>query len=218
MGEGSRQMDVNSLKKVRANSWAHVEQMGLSINPELPFLESGVALRDISEITERTLALFAAVSTAFGLSREISLRWVLNNNLQNALTAMEREQLTTESQIVAIAFQAEVDKLYALAWVLKKVALLEMSGDCPEDLIEVFPDIRAGQSASSFRASVSLRGLDEVVQACDTAYCAHWAVRNAQLRRMSVPENIVPSYVAERRSALDWVLSVRDWDDRSLDT
>ena len=78
-------------------------------------------------------------------------------------------------------------------------------------------------SVSDLVARAQPRSFQEVLELEDLFYCAHNAVRSAQLGRATVPDDFDPisdgGCVHERRHALTWLLSPGvDWDDTDLGT
>ncbi|MCG8543941.1 MAG: DUF4272 domain-containing protein [Alphaproteobacteria bacterium] len=115
-------------------------------------------------------------------------------------------------------FNAQVEGAHALAWSLNFVASLDFDDYCADDLVKLIPDLKVGESSASFRARAKLRGLDEIVSACDLAYCLDWAVVEASLGNKELPGPIGPYVITQRRRALEWMLAAEDWDEVSLDT
>lgn len=78
-------------------------------------------------------------------------------------------------------------------------------------------------SIDEFVRGAEVRSRREVVELEDRFYCAHNAVRSAQLGEETVPEDFDPvahgGVVHERRHALTWCLSPGiDWDETDLNT
>lgn len=76
---------------------------------------------------------------------------------------------------------------------------------------------------ADFMSSLDVRSVAEVVALEDLFYCAHNAVRSAQLGHNTVPEGFHPvrdgGVIHERRHALTWCLeSGVSWDETDLST
>jgi hypothetical protein len=77
---------------------------------------------------------------------------------------------------------------------------------------------KKSKTAEKFRARLRPRPPGEVLVQFDSAYCFHWAWRDACLssNRNRLTNSVF--MVAERRKALEWALKGGSWDDMPLDT
>ncbi len=132
-------------------------------------------------------------------------------------TARELAHLESQESMLR-ELQDQVEALNAFAWVLGFVPEMPFDRECVDDLITVFPDLKAGASSSDYRNDARLRLSSEAFEALDLAYCLHWAVVDAQLNGRSSPRSNDAYIIVERRRALEWMMSDVEWDDVSLDT
>lgn len=203
--------------EIRASSINAAARWGIYLPSTLPLLDESLSLRSSIEIVDRTLALGAAVAASYGLPRGQAVSWLNGESLHVALAETELEFLQGDESLTQ-DIQAQVETLCAFAWALGFLPSLDFGKPCPNHLVSVFPDYRAGDSSARFRAGANLRTLEHILAACDLAYCLHWSITQAALDGMH-PAGRVDAYVViERRRALEWMLSTTEWDDVFLDT
>jgi len=116
--------------------------------------------------------------------------------------------------------------MWPLAWALgfalvPDVGGAMIDGDVIRALGEFLPNF--DQSTDDLLARARPRSAAEVCDLEDLFYCAHNAVRSAQLGHDTVPRGFDPTVqggvVHERRHALTWMISPGvDWDDTDLST
>lgn len=118
------------------------------------------------------------------------------------------------------------NNIWPLAWILgydkmPAFATHRLQASEIQELLMFSPGPRS--PISEYVASHQLRSLDTIIELEDRFYCAHNAVRSAQLGYETVPDGFDPvidgGAVHERRHSLTWALSPGvDWDDTGLDT
>jgi hypothetical protein len=180
-------------------------------------LDTGLKLRNQDEVLNRLLCLTAVAAASYGFDRAKSLAWLSQENLKASLTEAELrflERCEGQPQL----FQVQVEGMWALAWALSLVPQLDFWKDCDSRFVGQLPNLKVSQSSDELRRKAELRPADEVVAACDLAYCLHWAIRQAEIERRQPPAGLKPYIIVERRRALEWLLSDESWDSVSLDT
>jgi hypothetical protein len=95
---------------------------------------------------------------------------------------------------------------------------LDFSRPCPDDFVAIFPRIKENQHSYDFRAVAASRSPEDLIAACDLAYCLHWAIVQRSLDGQRAIGKVPPYVIMERRRALEWILSREHWDEVSLDT
>jgi len=105
-----------------------------------------------------------------------------------------------------------------LAWALTFVPTFDFWHDCDSRFVALLPNLKISQSSDEWRQKARCRKTEEVVTACDLAYCLHWAVRQAEIAGKPTPARLKSYVVIERRRALEWLLGNDAWDAISLDT
>jgi hypothetical protein len=221
---------------IRDNSLLWLQPRGFQVASSLP-LSGGHfdQLRPIEEVAARALAikgLFAwVVAPETALPGAILTRFLGDNDLADDLTGDEREILLLDRTAARRAHQNTIgwklENLWPLAWVLgfepqPTVEAEHITEEIQHALLHEFlPSFETG--IEEFRAQVVPRSSSEVAALEDLFYCAHNAVRSAQLGGATVPEGFDPiahgGAVHERRHALTWCLSPgTGWEDTDLST
>lgn len=184
----------------------------------LPLLEQGMSLqRSVDEVTRRMLSIHAAGAMAHGMERSETISWLEREGLTDALTDHESRYVLRGSGD-SLRFIVQVEGLWALAWAMSMVDVLDFSRDCADDFVRMLPDLTKAEPSAGFRAGLRPRPIEDVVAAYDLAYCLHWAVRESRLSDQWRAGNLQPYVVIERRRALEWLLCTDDWDETPMDT
>jgi len=200
---------------IRNQSLLQAKRLGYSRTPPLPLMECEILqLRPQQVVAERALALSAVVAISFGLDRSSGRSWLEREGLRGALSAAESSFVEDARSAVASTFQAQVEALGIFAWALGYAPTLQFDQPLPFNLVKIYPDLRNKESSLRFIGACRLRARDELISTLDLAYCLHWCSVDA-------PRPLTSSLlhgVAERRRALEWMLSTEDWEAISLDT
>lgn len=221
---------------IRAQSLAWLAPRGFKVAQWLP-LSSGDfdQLRPLEEIAARAMAvkaLFAfVVAPEQVLPSDTLTAFFAQNNLRDALTDSEREILLLDREVARSQHQNAIgwklENLWPLAWVLgfKETPTIEadqISSDIQNEVLHGFlPSFEV--SVDEFASQLTPRDAGEVSALEDLFYCAHNAVRSAQLGGDTVPTGFHPishgGVVHERRHSLTWCLSPGiAWDETDLST
>jgi len=204
------------LKRIRDESVEAARQLGVQLTI-LPLLDAGLEMRSASETTSRILAMNAVAATAYGFDKAKAIAWLNQEALTNSLSEQER-RFIFESVGLPDRFKVQVEGMWALAWAMGIANELNFAKDCDNRFVMMLPNLKQSQSSADFRKKANPRPLEQVVAACDLAYCLHWAIRQSELVDKRSPGNLKPYVVVERRRALEWLLSKEAWDDVPLDT
>lgn len=207
---------MTSLEQIRSQSFREAEELGYPINRELPLLGELKELRSKHELTNRILCLNAVVATAWGHPRELSLKWIEREQLIPYMSDSEKRFL--HDGVGELELRWQVEGLWALAWCAGFVDDLNFAVECSDELVTVLPDLQKNESSPAYCERIVVRDVGSIVAKCDLAYCLHWAIRDAALRRQRPPGSLHPIRVVERRRALEWMLTRDDWDSVALDT
>ena len=220
---------------MREKNLASLKRLGFRVAPSLPTVrhEGRVRLRPVPEIVGRAAALkalFAWVSAPEdALPSDRVTAFVRRNKLRAHLTDEEREIVdlprldANEQHVNAIGWRLE--NMWPLAWVVGFDPAPPIGGMIDHErigaLLEFLPWFDG--SVADYAKSWTPRPLAEVDALEDLFYCAHNAVRSAQLGGDTVPRGFHPvadgGVVHERRHALTWALSPGvAWDDTDLST
>jgi hypothetical protein len=120
--------------------------------------------------------------------------------------------------MINATWQAEA--LFPLLWALGIVQELP-----PATALCDLPSIRTVLpplfgSTSEFISQAALRSLDQIMEAYEDTYQAHWLVRDADISEKPVPRGLNREILQERHHALNWLVSSSNqaWDDVTTDT
>jgi hypothetical protein len=220
---------------VREKNLASLKRLGFKVAPSLPTVrhEGPVRLRPLPEIIGRAAALnalFVWVSAPEDMvPAKVVAAFVKNNKLRDHLTAEERQPLdlprpaAMKQHVDSVGWKLE--NIWPLAWVLGYEPAPPLGGMADRDqilaMIEFLP--RFDASVADWAKAHPPRPVEEVDALEDLFYCAHNAVRSAQLGGSTVPKGFHPvrdgGVVHERRHALTWALSPGvAWEDTDLST
>ena len=203
--------------EIRNGSLKAATQLGFTLSRGLPLLDGSLRLRPTREIEDRALTLSAVVASTYGFPRDRIISWLEREKLTSVLSRAEQSFLRGDSGPVQ-DLQTQVEGLCVFAWALEFLPSLDFSKPSPNHLVSVFPNFKAAEESSRFRSRARLRTQEDIVAACDLAYCLHWAITQAALDQKVRPGKVPPHVVIERRRALEWMLSSDEWEDVSLDT
>ena len=222
---------------IRKENIETLTKLGFTVAEGLPiwskWTSKPIAMRPTIEICRRLMC--SEVATAYiwspGAPEEKIRDYIKRSDLMDSMAEVEQKIFATSREEVVDEFGNgdgwRQENQWALAWVLG---------------FEIEPGLRDGfidekvmtplvqdfmpaldQTAKEFAEEVKPRSLDEVFRKFDLFYCAHNAVRSAQVGRDTVPSGFDPivdgGVIHEKRHSLTWSLSPGvDWDDTDLST
>jgi len=205
------------LNEIRRASLTEAKRLGYGTNPALPLLEVNLAVLPQEDIVSRALALHCVVASSYGFPKHRNLKWLQQEMLVDALTAEENIFLDSSTR-QSTQFQIQGECLMVFAWVLGKVQRLDFAKPAEGSLVHLYPDLKKNESSAQWQKAVASRSTDEVVAACDLAYCLHWAINQARVDARAQVGSVKPYLIVERRRALEWLLGREQWSDIELDT
>jgi hypothetical protein len=223
--------------RIRGANISLLRRRGFRVAPSLPLERGKQALRPTGEIAARLMALDALFTWVCYPPDDVATsrveQYIARNDLLTWMTPSERAIASTER---AAARDAHIDdvgwrleNMWPLAWVLG----FELEPDVDGEMIDwetvtrpMLNEFLAGleKTVDDQVRKSRCRTLEEVMELEDRFYCAHNAVRSAQLgAENAVPPGICPllngGVIHERRQALTWCLSPAvQWDDTDLST
>ena len=206
-----------SLEATRKQSLETANELGYPINESLPFLDAATVIRSCDEIVDRILAMLCVAACAYGFDSQNASAWLARETSDPHLTPSESRFLQIRTGDPRM-FRERIEGIWALAWSIGVVPDLDFEKPCATNFVLCLPDLKGNKSSAAFRENCMLRPHEQVVSACDLAYCLHWAIRELKLKGMDVPNAVAPYVIIERRHALEWLLTSVDWDDVTLDT
>jgi hypothetical protein len=222
-------------EQIRDHSLTFLESRGFRVASSLPMPDPAQTLRPATEIAARLMALDALFTwVAFPEDIADSERlngYIERNHLLEWMTEEEREIVSLSRQ------EAEQQHIDTIGWKLENMWPLAWAlGFSPEPAIEsaiiedtvmrtILYDFLPGLDSTieALLQKSESRSPEEVIILEDRFYCAHNAVRSAQLGSDTVLEDFDPimhgGVIYERRHSLTWCLSPQeDWDDTDLST
>jgi hypothetical protein len=204
------------LKLIREQSIQTAKQLGVDVSPTLPLLDAGLEMRGADEAISRLLAMNAVAAIAYGFDKTKAIAWLKQEALSGSLSEQEK-RFVFEGVGQPEIFKVQVESMWALAWAMGITNELNFAKDCDNRFVMTLPNLKQSQNSADFHKKANPHPLEQVVAACDLAYCLHWAIRQSELTGKR-PGNLKPYVVVERRRALEWLLSKDAWDEVSLDT
>ncbi len=203
---------------IRRRSLNEAARLGYEVSTELPLSDFDVKARDVDELVDRCLVLHALTAVSYGFPRGTVKAWLEREELVGVLSASERRYLDSGDDGDDEFYRGMSESVWALVWSLGMAPKLDFAKPCPNDLVQMFPNLKTGEGSSAFRGRAQRRSTEELLAAADLAYCLHWAIADSSLRGGDVPGRVPAWVIVERRRALEWVLSDEDWDEVPLDT
>lgn len=220
---------------LREKTFADLEALGFRPAKSLPLPDVGQQVRPASDIAARLMALDALFTwVAFPENAASTTRvqkYIDSNGLRDWLTAEEAAAIDLPR---ADAHRAHVDNIgwrlenmWALAWVLgfgpePDLEAAQISEDVTRPMIfEFLPGLDG--TVAGLIAKAAPRPPEAVTALEYRFYCAHNAVRSAQLGGNTVPEGFHPvahgGAVHERRHSLSWCIAPGvAWEETDLST
>lgn len=205
------------LKLIREQSIQTSKQLGVDVSPMLPLLDARLEMRSVDEAISRLLAMNAVAAIAYGFDRAKAIAWLNQEALSDSLSEQEK-RFVFEEMGNRDLFKVQVESMWALAWALGITNDLNFARDCDNRFVTMLPNLKQSESSVAVRKKMNPHSLEQVVAACDLAYCLHWAIRQSELNGKQSPRNLKPYVVVERRRALEWLLSKEAWDKIPFDT
>ncbi len=228
--------DSRQANAVREQSMDYLRERGFRPADWLPLPDVTLQLRPPEEIAGRLLALNTVFTWAAAPKEAVASADIRRQFRQERL----RSWLTDEEYEIVRLLRQEalelhggsvgwrLENMWPLAWVLgfepePTIEASQIGQDVSRGLMFEFLQGTEDTTAGLLERS-KLRSSADVIELEDRFYCAHNAVRGAQLGSTDqVPDGFDPQVhggvVHERRHALTWCLSPEtDWDDTDLST
>src|SRR5690606_9011649 len=132
--------------------------------------------------------------------KEKVIEFLKTNSLWNKVSPDERtlflkEELTDQEHI-NISWRTEA--IWLLLWTINKVDNLELPTEQVEvnEIITRLPEFL--DDPQNFIHSATIRPTTEILDTADLTYRLHWAARNADLTKKTMPANLSLSVIIER--------------------
>ena len=179
-------------------------------------------LRSAPEIARRALTLSAVISVAHGDSRDDVSDWLRQELLWSELSPQELAFVTNRepTRKEVVAFSWHVERLVPLLWSLQKISSMPpLTSQCDTIAIKsavVWPPA----PTKTFIETAALRREEEIDEEYERVYQAHWRVRDAEIKKLPVPEGLNGGAVFERHWGFNWLFGYfgQPWDEIKTDT
>lgn len=208
--------------KRKNRSESILQEKGVPINAHLPYIEdsSEALIRSKDEIALRAMALLIVAVKAEGLDQEIVDKLIHHYGLAEVFSPNEKAFIAelNPSQHDKTQFTWRYEAAWVLLWALGYVEELSPpTSICDVPLAVSFLQQR---SRDQFIADAKLRPIQDILDENDLIYRYHWAVVDARVNGLKIPNEIDSSVVLERHYALNWLVGYMEqtWDDVSTDT
>jgi len=208
--------------EVRSKNLAYLDSLGFRVTPSLPVDSTLPGLRPKEDIVQRLLALEVLFSWVARPDEIVEVSVI--KQLQNWLTPSEIKMLDVPrdeaNKTLVNTIGWKLENMWPLAWVLGFDKKPEVDGN---PITQTIRDSMLQKFMPALPRRFKLRSEETIAELEDLFYCAHNAVRSAQLGKKTAPENFHPilngGVIHERRHSLAWCLSrQRSWDDTDLST
>jgi hypothetical protein len=207
---------MDTALSIRQLSLEHAKNIGCEVYSDLPLIENIAVCRTVDQVVDRILAMFVVAATVYGFPRGRAKEWLDREQEEDLTTQPERRFLDTgigDTQ----QFASQIEGIWALYWSIFSGVNMDFSTTCPDNFVQMLPDIKASAHTKTFRHSAMIRPDIEISSQCDLAYLLHHAMVTTSLRQQH-DWSIKPYIVVERRRALEWLISTNPWEDITLDT
>ena len=179
-------------------------------------------LRSAEEIAKRALVLASLISVVFeGQSISTTIEWLKHENLWSELVPSDLAFINDPSnQKLKINLSWRSEALVVLLWSINKLSSLPaLTEQCDTTAIRNAV-IAPPNSTKEFIASAKLRSEEEIGNEYEVVYESHWSVRDAQISKKKIPNNLEPGVVYERHFGFNYVTGYDGlpWDEITTDT
>jgi hypothetical protein len=202
---------------IRKQSLITASQLGYPINDRLPLLDEGAVTRSRDEVFDRLLGMLCVAACAYGFDNQRAIEWLRREAGTEMISPTESRFLQTKIGKPR-SFMEQIEGMWTLAWSINIVPRLDFGFPCEQNFVLQLPDLKGNESSADLRNNAKRRQDEEIVAACDLAYCLHWAIRDARLHGTTTPGKVDAYVVVERKRALEWLLTDASWEDVSFDT
>lgn len=219
----------------RATNLRRLKQIGFTVSSSLPELRERAELRPTLEMARRLVAMKAVFFWVVAPEEHVPSTLLREHSERDGLVdAMDEEEQaiwamtrTEAHAAMANTIGWKLESMWSLAWVLGFDERPDVVGGMISDpvapalLSDFIPGIE--RRLEDFAEGCAVRPVGEVLDHEDYFYCAHNAVRSAQLGQPTVPRGFHPAMdggcVHERRHGLTWATSPGvAWADTDLST
>ncbi|HAS54894.1 MAG TPA: DUF4272 domain-containing protein [Nitrospiraceae bacterium] len=217
---GAYGMESAEARKIKTEKY--LKSKKVPFNKDLPLIEDAksVKIRSAQDVARRAIVLYNITALGFGIEKQKVVETLKKSGVWDSMAPSEKEFVEaakpTKQQTINATWRVEA--LWTLLWALGKVESLDFPiAPCdPQRIHGLMPN---PEEAKGFIASAKLRNIEAILDETDKIYRIHWAVRDAQLNKKTVPAKLDSGVVVERHYALNWLIWYADeWDEITTDT
>ncbi len=209
-------------KKRKLRSEIILKKFNVPINSYLPYIEdeNGALVRTKEEIVNRALSLLVVAMKAEGLDQNTTMSIIKDYDLKKHLSPKEFIFINepTPSKHDKTQFIWRYEAAWALLWALGYIPELST----PTKMCDVRTAVlfMRDKTKEQFIRDAKLRSISDILNENDLIYRYHWAVVDARVNGLNIPQKIDSSVVVERHYVLNWLIGYMNqaWDDVSTDT
>lgn len=208
-----------NIESIRENTVRILSNNSIPYSPNMPLISDVIRSewKTAKEISERLIILYAITGLAHEADPAKLLTWLENEGLKDGLEGNEESYFLKDrldkKDIVKLSWSQE--SLLTLAWSLGLHSELPTPSH-EANLSLIFNKIPPVIDARKFILGSRCIEKEKIIQQLDVYYCYHWAVRHPE--KWNTPISINLDIVIERRRALEWIVSKKEFYDISLDT
>ena len=173
------------------------------------------------QIAKRIIVLTALISVIYGKNLSEVVVWLKKENLWDELTPSEIafvKDPSNERAQINLSWKSEA--LVSLLWSINKfqnIHKLDSSVDI-DDLRRF--SVHPPSTTEEYIKSAELRSEEEIEDEYEVVFDAHWSVRDAQINKKPIPNNLDSGVVMERHFGFNYVMGYCSlpWDEITTDT
>lgn len=201
--------------------WAR--SLGISTDdaPTTPSCTAALYTRSAHEIAVRALLVQGVVAVAFGVPATPVLSWFERQRIARHLTARENAYLLSPGvapERERLAFQWQKEAEWTLLWAVGRVPSLGLPtrGCDARYLVDsILP--APGASIRPYLKAARLRSPGQLLAEDYRTYNLWCAVAKARRINQSLPSDLMPEVLYQRRYAFEWLGSTSSWDSITCD-
>lgn len=213
---------MKSSKKRKKESEKMLKSLKVPINKQLPLTENEevVSLRTKEEIINRMIPLTIVAAKAMEAPPEKIEEFIERYNANKLFTEEEHNFLLKKhiNYNEGIQYSWKLECIWLLLWSVNLISDIGVPANtCNAEF--VFDKVLSNTKQDLMDQS-TLKPISDILDSLDFVYRAHWAVREAQLNDLIIPESLDEGVVYERHYTLNWLVNdmEQEWEEVSTNT
>lgn len=181
----------------------------MRVPPSLHLLPAAVCPKPQKLVEDMALILSVFLACRFRYPKAEGVEWLTRENILDAVPHKQHKFLHSSRKWTNLMDRSE-ESLWALVWALGFVEELDFRYACGDQLVHLMPDLKKKEPSTAWRAAARLLPFEEILLACDLAYCIHADKRQRPYGFPSVNPGLDAS--TPRLHALVWMLCAEEWE------